>query len=170
MSINWLMPVFKRKSIFDAANYKGIHLTTDKQGGGKGDCICICAAADIKRSIRPKPVRLHARKTCSTRFGTADTHLDMFILEEAQSGGTLFRCVRSLWQSQFPETDTETASTRRPWPNLISYRFMAVRSESPSGGGRQVFTGHAHQQYGIPRDGLQTTVMERFLFKRGNRS
>ena len=71
---------------------------TDQQGCGKGDCMFICAAAGIKWSILPKPVRLHARKKCSRRFGTAGVHFDMFICEQTQSGGILFRCVRSLWQ------------------------------------------------------------------------
>ena len=74
--IHYIVPLYKRKSVYAAINYIGIHLTTtDKQTCLNCINCIIHDTTDIHWNVYPDSMCLYARKTCTRRSDIADAYV-----------------------------------------------------------------------------------------------
>ena len=94
--IHWVVPLYKRKCVYEAANYKGIHLRLHISKVLKRIRGIIRCTANIHWIFLPESVCSYVTKRRTIRFGISSAYVNKCIWQNAESCCILFRCVRGL--------------------------------------------------------------------------
>ena len=76
--LHWVAPLFKRKSVYDPANYGGIHLSSQICKFVENGYTSIRAATDVQRSVRTQSIRIYVPQR-SARDAVAQLVLTLII-------------------------------------------------------------------------------------------